>query len=55
MQLYIEPVAAELGISHRGVMRRSQGTPRTDKMIDASVQWAERIMRRIDATGGKIE
>jgi hypothetical protein len=25
-----------------------QGTPRTDKLIDASIQWAERIMRRID-------
>ena len=32
-----------------------QGTPRTDKMIDASIQWAERIMRRIDATGERIE
>jgi hypothetical protein len=32
-----------------------QGCPRTDKRIDASIQWAERIMRRIDATGGKIE
>jgi hypothetical protein len=26
-----------------------QGSPRTDKLIDASIQWAERIMRRIDA------
>lgn len=25
-----------------------QGSPRTDAMIDAAVQWAERIMRRID-------
>jgi hypothetical protein len=25
-----------------------QGTPRTDKLIDASIQWAERILRRID-------
>src|SRR5271155_3171835 len=25
-----------------------QGSPRTDKLIDASIQWAERIMRRID-------
>jgi hypothetical protein len=24
------------------------GTPRTDRMIDASIQWAERIMRKID-------
>ena len=27
-----------------------QGSPRTDKMIAAAVQWAERIMRRIDGT-----
>jgi len=27
-----------------------QGSPRTDKLIDASIQWAERIMKRIDAT-----
>jgi len=26
-----------------------QGSPRTDKLIAASVQWAERIMARIDA------
>jgi hypothetical protein len=25
-----------------------QGSPRTDKLIDASIQWAERIMRKID-------
>jgi hypothetical protein len=25
-----------------------QGTPRTDKLISASVQWAEEIMRKID-------
>jgi hypothetical protein len=25
-----------------------QGSPRTDKMIAAAVQWAERIMQRID-------
>jgi len=25
-----------------------QGSPRTDKMIAAAVQWAERIMRKID-------
>src|ERR1700674_244411 len=28
-----------------------QGSPRTDKLIDASIQWAERIMRRIDSLG----
>ena len=26
-----------------------QGSPRTDKLISASVQWAERIMEKIDA------
>jgi hypothetical protein len=26
-----------------------QGSPRTDKLIDASIQWAERIMK-IDGT-----
>jgi hypothetical protein len=25
-----------------------QGSPRTDKLIAASIQWAERIMDRID-------
>ena len=29
-----------------------QGSPRTDKLIDASIQWAERIMRRIDTVCG---
>jgi hypothetical protein len=29
-----------------------QGSPRTDKMIAAAVQWAERIMQRVDATVG---
>lgn len=29
-----------------------QGTPRTDKLIDASIQWAERIMQRIDDRSG---
>jgi hypothetical protein len=26
-----------------------QGSPRTDKLIDASIQWAERIMKKIDS------
>jgi hypothetical protein len=26
-----------------------QGSPRTDKLISASIQWAERIMEKIDA------
>jgi len=27
-----------------------QGSPRTDKMVAAALQWAERIMRKIDST-----
>ncbi len=30
-----------------------QGSPRTDKLIDASIQWAERIMKRIDCLFGQ--
>jgi len=26
-----------------------QGSPRSDKLIAASIQWAERIMQKIDA------
>jgi hypothetical protein len=26
-----------------------QGSPRTDKMVAASVQWAERILEKIDS------
>jgi hypothetical protein len=26
-----------------------QGSPRTDKMIAAAIQWAERIMAKIDS------
>jgi hypothetical protein len=29
-----------------------QGSPRTDKMIAASVQWAELIMKKVDAMVG---
>jgi hypothetical protein len=29
-----------------------QGSPRTDKMIAAAVQWAERIMQRVDGVVG---
>jgi len=34
-----------------------QGRPRTDRLIDASVQWAEaeRIMRKIDNVFGKAD
>jgi hypothetical protein len=28
-----------------------QGSSRTDKLIDASIHWAEWIMRRIDSVG----
>ena len=32
----------------------AQGTsPRSDAMIGAAVQWAERIMRKIDAMSGR--
>jgi len=30
-----------------------QGSPRTDKLIAASVQWAERIMEKVDAVCGR--
>ena len=30
-----------------------QGSPRTDKLIAASVQWAEEIMRKIDDRFGR--
>ena len=32
-----------------------QGSPRTDKMIAAAIQWAERIMRKIDNVYGSGE
>ena len=30
-----------------------QGSPRTDKVIAASIQWAERIMEKIDNLSAK--
>jgi hypothetical protein len=30
-----------------------QGSPRTDKLISASVQWAVQIMKKIDSVLGK--
>jgi hypothetical protein len=30
-----------------------QGSPRTDKLIAASIQWAEQIMKKVDAVCGK--
>jgi hypothetical protein len=30
-----------------------QGSPRTDRLIEGSIQWAERIMRQIDNVFGK--
>jgi hypothetical protein len=32
-----------------------QGSPRTDRLIDASIQWAVRIMNRIDNAFSKGE
>ena len=32
-----------------------QGSPRTDRLIDASIQWAEPIMKKIDTVCGKVE
>ena len=29
-----------------------QGSPRTDKMVAAAIQWADRILRKIDSTFG---
>ncbi len=31
------------------------GSPRTDRLISASIQWAERIMRKIDEKFGRAE
>ncbi|MCU1299883.1 MAG: hypothetical protein JWQ87_167 [Candidatus Sulfotelmatobacter sp.] len=32
----------------------AEGSPRTDRLISASIQWAERIMHKIDSNfGGK--
>jgi hypothetical protein len=30
-----------------------QGSPRTDKMIAAAIQWAELIMRKIDSASNR--
>jgi len=30
----------------------AEGSPRTDQLIRASIQWAERIMEKIDSTFG---
>jgi hypothetical protein len=32
-----------------------QGSPRTDKLIAASIQWAREIMKKIDVVCGKTE
>lgn len=32
-----------------------EGSPRTDRLISASVQWAERIMQKIDAKFEKAD
>jgi len=31
----------------------NRGSPRTEAMVAAAVQWAERIMRKIDSVFGK--
>ena len=31
-----------------------QGSPRTDKFIAASIQWAEKIMEKIDGGTGEV-
>jgi hypothetical protein len=50
-------VAATLASLHMrtadDLLRGRQGSPRTDKLIAASIQWAERIMRKIDEAFGK--
>lgn len=35
------------------LFRTPQGSPRTDKLIAASIQWAREIMKKIDAVCGK--
>jgi hypothetical protein len=32
-----------------------QGSPRTDKLIAASIQWADAIMRKIDDVLGELK
>jgi len=32
---------------------RPDGSPRTDQLIAASIQWAERIMKKIDSAGSR--
>jgi 2-phospho-L-lactate transferase/gluconeogenesis factor (CofD/UPF0052 family) len=32
-----------------------QGSPRTDKMVAAAIQWAELIVRKIDSVFGKLK
>jgi hypothetical protein len=32
-----------------------QGSPRTDRLISASIQWAEKIMQKIDEKVGRAE
>ena len=33
----------------------SKGSPRTESMVAAAVQWAERIMRKVDSLVGSSE
>jgi len=32
-----------------------QGSPRTDKLVSASIQWAVQIMKKIDTVCGRAE
>ena len=32
-----------------------QGSPRTEKMVAAAIQWAELILRKIDSVFGKLK
>jgi hypothetical protein len=32
-----------------------EGSPRTDKMVAVAIQWADRILRKIDSVFGKLK
>ncbi len=40
-------------VGSSGSLELPNGTPITDRIIEASIQWAERIMQRIDALHSK--
>ena len=39
--------------SLRTILGGPEGSPRTDKLIAASVQWAELIMKKVDSVCGR--